>query len=269
MIYIAILLGLLGLALGSFVNAFVWRLKTKRDWVSGRSECVHCHHTLAASDLIPVVSWVFLRGKCRYCKKPISVQYPLVELATGLLFVASYLWWPISLNSGFAIADFVLWLLSLVILMSLFLYDLKWYTLPDKLTYPLMLIGLVQGILRVVWIAPGAAHPAGLLELVYGLLPIAGLYAFLFFVSKGRWVGLGDAKLGVFIGLVLGWQGALLVLVLANFMGVLVVLPGLLMQKIGRNSKVPFGPFLIIAFIVAALFGGWLIDWYVANNFII
>lgn len=268
MMYIAVLLGVLGLVLGSFVNALVWRLKTKRNWVSERSQCVHCHHTLAPLDLIPVISWVLLRGKCRYCKKPISVQYPLVELATAALFVASYVWWPTPLTSGFQILDFSLWLLALVILMALFVYDLRWFILPDKLTYPLIAIGLIDGIIRIVWVNP-SAHPVGLLELAYGLLPIAGLYGFLFFVSKGQWVGLGDAKLGAFIGLVLGWQGALLVLILANFLGLLVILPGLLMQKITRSTRVPFGPFLIVAFIAAGLFGGWLIDWYIANNFLI
>ncbi len=93
------LLFVCGLVLGSFVNALVWRIREKRTWVNDRSECVHCHHKLAPLDLIPVVSWLFLRGVCRYCKKPISIQYPLVELATGALFVLSYLLWDYGFDS--------------------------------------------------------------------------------------------------------------------------------------------------------------------------
>src|SRR5690606_23636863 len=98
-----------GLILGSFVNAFVWRLHEKKDWVGGRSECPHCHHKLAPKDLVPVLSWLSLGGKCRYCHKPIP-DSPLVELAVPVLFVLSYIFWPMGYGNE-SLFVFACWLL--------------------------------------------------------------------------------------------------------------------------------------------------------------
>lgn len=264
MIYTALVLAVLGLCLGSFVNALVWRLKNKRDWVSERSECVHCHHKLSARDLIPVFSWVSLKGRCRYCSKPISVQYPLVELAVGAAFAVSYVFWPFMFDQWYYVADFGLWLVFIVFLAALFLYDLKWYLLPDKLTYPLIALGFVDAVIRGFYI-----YNLGPLDfalgVLYSLAPIAGLYGLLYAVSKGSWVGFGDVKLGVFMGLVLGWEGALLTLMLANLIGTLIVIPGLVSGRMSRKSRVPFGPLLIIGFFIAGIFGDQLIDIYMQS----
>jgi leader peptidase (prepilin peptidase)/N-methyltransferase len=260
MIYTAAVLGFTGLCFGSFVNALVWRLKHGRNWVSERSECTHCHHVLTGWDLIPVVSWLWLRGKCRYCKKPID-DSPIVEIAVAILFAGSYLLWPLPLDQWYQLAHFGLWLLFMVILAALFLYDLRWYLLPDKLTYPLIVFGLIDALIRVMLIQ----HLRGfdvVLELVYGFLSVGGFYGLLYVVSRGRWVGFGDVKLGVFMGLVLGWQAGILAVVLANFIGTLVIIPGLVARKLTRTSRIPFGPFLILGFILAGLFGAGLITWY-------
>ena len=261
MIYIAISLGILGLCAGSFIQAFVWRLRNKRNWVSERSECEFCHHKLGALDLIPVVSWLSLRGRCRYCDKPLSPSYPLVELATGALFVLSYAYWPLALNDVGLVIHFGLWLVFCTMLVGLFLYDLKWYLLPDAFTYPLIGLGLIDAILRLVWIEQATTAQA-ILAIVLSLAPLAGFYGLLYMVSRGKWVGLGDVKLGVFMGLVLGWQGALLTLFIANVLGTLVVLPGLLARKLTRQSRVPFGPFMIAAFVLVGLFGQAVIHAY-------
>ncbi len=108
-ILVILILGFLGLCFGSFVNAAVWRIKNKRDMVKDRSECVHCHHKLSGLDLVPVVSWLSLKGQCRYCKKPID-DSPLVELGVAAYFVASYIFWPYGLSNGLEIAQFVFWL---------------------------------------------------------------------------------------------------------------------------------------------------------------
>lgn len=264
MIYTALVLAVFGLCFGSFVNALVWRLKNKRDWVNDRSECVHCHHKLSALDLIPVFSWLLLKGRCRYCKKRISVQYPLVEVAVAAAFVASYLFWPLPFDQWYYIADFGLWLVFVVFLAALFLYDLKWYLLPDKLTFPLIGLGFVDALIRGFLI-----QNLGPVEFVsgilFGLVPIAGLYGLLYAVSKGAWVGFGDVKLGVFIGLVLGWEGALLTLMIANIIGTLIVIPGLLSGRMSRKSRVPFGPLLIIGFFLSGVFGGRIIDIYMQS----
>ncbi len=263
MIYIAIVLGVLGLCFGSFINALVWRLKNNRNWVSERSECTHCHHVLAPLDLIPVVSWLLLRGKCHYCHKPIE-DTPWTEVIMGTLFVGSYLFWPTQLHLWYQWADFGLWLVFLVFLGALLLYDLRWYLLPDKLIYPLIALGLVDGLLRAVWLQ----HLSPLetvTGLAFGLLPIAGFYGLLYAASRGRWIGFGDVKLGAFMGLVLGWQGALLVLFLGNVIGTLVILPGLMSKTLNRQSRIPFGPFLIVGFITTGLFGNYLINWYIST----
>ena len=252
-LYILLALLLTGLCFGSFVNAAVWRLKVKKDIVKDRSECVHCHHKLAANDLVPVFSWLFLRGKCRYCKKPISAQYPIVESIVALYFVGSYLVWPATLDTTYAIFDFCLWLIYGVALAVLFVYDLKWQLLPDRVVKPLIALGAVDFVARAFneqW-----SFERFFAELLLALLAICGLYWVLHAVSKGAWVGFGDVKLGAFMGLALGWQNALLALFLANLIGILVILPGLMTKKLSRKSRVPFGPFLIVAFVIAGLWG--------------
>lgn len=254
---LVIMLGLLGLAMGSFVGALVWRLHTKRNFVNERSECEACHHKLAAIDLIPVLSWAFLGGKCRYCKASISWTNPALEIAMAALFIGSYFFWPLGFDQWQAVTSFIIWLVYLVLLAALFLYDLRWMLLPDKLVWPLIAVGLYDGFLRA-----SLAGSNYLLHAVLGIAVLAGSYGLLYAISKGKWVGFGDVKLGVFMGAVLGGPGAFLVLMLANIIGFLVVVPGLLTGKLTRKSRVPFGPFLIVAFIIAGLFGQTILDWY-------
>lgn len=261
-----IILFILGLCFGSFVNALVWRLHKKRNFVSERSECVHCHHVLAWNDLIPVLSWLTLRGRCRYCKKKID-DSPVTEMGVALVFVLSYVLWPF----GFATVGlilFTLWLVSVVLLAALFLYDLKWMLLPDKLNFPLIGIGAVWAIIFHAFFVQNSLG-VGLLESALGVASVAGLYGFLYMLSKGAWVGFGDVKLGIFMGLILGWQGGLLAVLLANTIAFLFIFPGLLTNKISRTSKIPFGPFLILATVISLLLGGYIIKWYVDVAFML
>lgn len=259
-IIIVVYLALLGAALASFAGAMAWRLHEGRDAIKDRSECEHCHHKLSAWDLIPIASWLWLRGRCRYCGKPIGVQLLLMEIGLAGLFVASYLWWPYDVQTLLGLSLLVVWLLALVLLAILFLYDLRWYLLPDRIMWPLIGLGSIFFVLRAFsleWPLPQAGF-----ELAGGLLPVAGLYYVLYLISKGAWVGFGDVKLGLFIGLVLGWQGALIALMAANVIGLLWILPGMASGKIGRHSTIPFGPFLIIGTVVALLWGQPLIQAY-------
>lgn len=257
-----VLLILLGLCFGSFVNALVWRLRKKRDFVSERSECTHCHHVLAWNDLIPVVSWALLRGKCRYCGKVID-DSPIVELATPAAFVVSYLAWPYGYDAA-GLTLFVLWLVSLVGLIALVVYDLRWYLLPDKIVFPLVGIGVIMGVIRFSYVEQQSV-PQTFLAIVLGILSIAGVYFLLHALSAGKWVGFGDVKLSVFIGAILGWQGGLLALFVANLIGIFVVLPLLILGKLHSKSKIPFGPFLIAACFVTFLWGEHIISWYLES----
>lgn len=249
-----------GAIFGSFGGAMVWRLKTGRRVANDRSECEHCHHKLSVLDLIPVLSWLTLRGKCRYCRKPIGWTPLLLEIGLGLVFVSSYVLWPWQLTTPLELSFFVAWLVACVMLAILFVYDLKWYLLPDRVIWPLAGVGVVLFICRALLNKWGLDQ--SFLELGLALVPVTGVYYVLHKVSQGRWVGFGDVKLGIFIGLALGWQGALLALVLSNFIGLVIILPGLLSGKFSRTSEIPFGPFLIVATIIAMLSGEHIIRWY-------
>lgn len=262
---ILVLLGFLGLCLGSFVNAAVWRIRNKRDLVNDRSECVHCHHKLSWLDLVPVLSWLALKGRCRYCHKPISAQYPLVELAVAAYFVLSYLLWPVALGGWYQVTQFIIWLIYGVGLAILFVYDLRWMLLPFRVVNPLIAVAAVSALLRVT---VGEDHTwlTGALSIAFSLLPVAGVYYILRAVND-NWVGGGDVRFGIFVGLAIGWEGALVTLMLANLLGCLVVLPGLWTKKLSRSSHVPFGPFLIVAFVIAGLYADRLVGWYIGGLF--
>jgi leader peptidase (prepilin peptidase)/N-methyltransferase len=260
---IAVFLGLIGAAMGSFAGAMAWRLHTKRDMVSDRSECEHCHHKLGPLDLIPIASWLMLGGKCRYCKKPIGWLTFVAEIGTSAAFVASYLYWPLGFSAWQATALFVVWLVYVVALAVLILYDARWMLLPDRIVWPLIVLGFADAALRVSLLSQ-ASFGGYVLYVTAGAAALAGVYGLLYVVSRGRWVGFGDVKLSIFIGVVLGWQKAVLVLLLANVIGFFIVLPGLATGKLTRTSRVPFGPFLIAAFVVAGLFGDAIIGWYLA-----
>lgn len=264
---VILILFLLGLCLGSFVNAFVWRFheqskskKPKKDLsiLHGRSMCVHCKHQLAVIDLIPLFSWLGRRGKCRYCKKPISWQYPVVELLTALIFALSFVVWPF----GFELAGMVqfgFWLITLIFFMILAVYDLKWMLLPNKIVYPLIGFSLVSVVVQAI--IQGSWNV--LFGAFWGVLCLFGLFWFLFQLSNGKWIGGGDVKLAAALGIIVGGAvEALLVIFLASMMGMLVSIPLMARGKKTMSSKVPFGPFLLAATIAVVLFGGRMINWY-------
>lgn len=255
---IALLLVLLGLVLGSFVNAFVWRLHTKRDWVRERSECPHCHHVLGLFDLIPIVSWLLLRGRCRYCSYKIE-DSPLVELALSVLFVISYWYWPVSVE-GQGLFTFVLWILFLVGFLALTVYDLRWFLLPNKIVFPLIGLAVVQVVAACIY--ESSFQP--IVPAAVGILVVAGIFYLLFQVSRGMWIGGGDVKLGIVLGaLAGGLVEAFLLLFIASVAGMLASVPLLIQGKVHRKTQLPFGPFLIVGVIVVYLFGSRIIDWYV------
>lgn len=255
---IVLLLVVFGLIFGSFINAFVWRLHEGKDWVKERSECPLCHHQLAAKDLIPVLSWLSLRGKCRYCGKPIP-DSPLVELALPILFVVSYYTWPEPLT-GVGLFSFIFWLFFLVWFVALAVYDLRWFLLPDVIVYPLIGLALVQVLGE--WVFFGGSWES-VASSALGATIISGLFFALFQMSNGKWIGFGDVKLGIVLGLLAGAPvPALLLLFVASALGMVISLPLVVAGKANRKSHLPFGPLLIAGLIVVVLFGQNMIDWY-------
>ena len=255
----------LGAALGSFANAVVWRLRHNRDFVRERSECEHCHHPLGAIDLIPIVSWILLRGRCRYCHLRLSMQHPLVEMTTGFLFVALYLWWPGELATGADIASFAFWLLYLVGIAMLFLYDLHWQLLPNKILFPL--IGVAALDLLVVRLGLQSGGVDVLISALVGVAVFSGFFGLLYAVSRGRWIGFGDVKLGIFMGLVLGMPLSLFALLGSYYIAAAIILPLYVAGKVRRQSKVAFGPFLLSAMVLSYFFSPVLLDWWQTFGF--
>ncbi len=251
---------MLGAVLASFAGAVAWRLHVEKNFVSDRSECEHCKHKLSATDLVPVFSWLWLRGKCRYCKKPIDRSMVVAEVLFGIFFLLSYVFWPFGLGSAVEISLFGLWLVALTLMAVLFVYDQRWGYLPDKVVAPLVVVALVFFVVQMF--LRTTPLPVAVLEGLYALAPIAGLYGLLYAVSRGKWIGFGDVKLGIALGLLLGWQGALVALVLANFIGFLYVLPALVTKKTKTTAHIPFGPFLIVATVLALLWGDALVKAY-------
>ncbi len=254
---ILLLLILLGLVLGSFVNAFVWRIHEKKDWIRERSECTHCHHVLGPLDLVPVLSWLFLKGKCRYCDKKIE-DSPLTELTLPLLFAVSYLSWPYALQ-GVGLITFSFWLVFLLGFSILAVYDFRWYLLPNKIVFPLIALGVAQ--LMTVAIYDG--NWGVLYGAAMGALVVSGTFYLLFVLSNGTWIGGGDVKLGIVLGLLAGGvlEGFLLLFV-ASLGGMLAALPLIMQGKAHRKTQLPFGPFLILGLMVVTLYGDALLRWY-------
>ncbi len=276
----------LGAVFGSFVNALVWRIyqqeqrtksrklkaqsnqntkyqipNTNLSILTGRSQCVHCGHPLSAKDLVPIFSWLTLAGRCRYCKKPISIGYPLVELAGALTFGASYYFWPGNLHSRGEWLLLITWLAVSVGLLALAVYDFLWFLLPNKIIYPTLAVAIAG---RLIYIAGFEPHKLQAFWLWgWSVLAISGLFWLLFMVSSGRWIGYGDVRLGLILGSVLAEPyKSLLVIFGASLMGSLFALPSLLSGRTKLGSKLPYGPFLIMATVLVMLFGQSLINWY-------
>lgn len=255
-----------GAMFGSFIGAMTYRMQHKMDWIRGRSQCDKCKHKLAVLDLIPVLSFVFLCGKCRYCHKKISRQILWVELLTGITFavLAVYLplslagshnpmaWWGQSLwTIGYGIAI----ILALILSIALAVYDIQTKILPDKLVFPLIAISLIASALYHLGYSSMAIGEWGI-ALAFGL-SLAAVYGLIYILSRGKYIGLGDVKLSIALGwLVPWWWGGLFILFLSNLLGSLVAIPGMIAKKLSVQSSIAFGQYLVAATWIALCFGG-------------
>ncbi len=243
---ISIIVFILGLFVGSFLNCAVYRIEIKKSFVKGRSFCPYCKHPLSWQDLIPVFSYIFLRGKCRYCKEKISIQYPLVEILTGFLFLLIFLFFKDLIFVGF------LFLIS-CFLIIIFIYDLKHLLIPDKVLTIAILITL--GHLFIF------NYPL-LIEHILSAIGASFFFLFLVLVSREKWMGAGDAKLAVLIGLLLGFPGVLISLFLSFLIGAIIGIGLVISQKKGLKAQIPFGPFLILGIYLTLFFGDIIANWY-------
>ncbi len=244
---------LLGLVLGSFGNVLIFRLPEGKS-IGGRSRCPHCKRTLGIIDLVPVLSFLLLRARCRTCRGAISFQYPLVELASGLLFLYAFQA-AFTAPSPHAFVMAALLVVSLWLLLLIAVTDARTSLIPDALSVPLVLCAFLRAAL--FWSpVPHDLWPVFPFLLLQGAVISAGFFALQWLVSRGRWVGSGDIILAAGIGFLLMDPSLVIVAIgLAYILGAAFACMLLLMGRATRKTQVPFGPFLAAGTFITILFG--------------
>ena len=249
-----ILLGFMGCALGSFLNVVIYRLPRKMSIIKPRSACPACKTPIPFYLNIPVISYLFLRGKCRYCGEKISPRYLFVELVAGVIVLGYYFWLgPVWQFIGYS-------LLSLA-LVAVFLIDYEHYIIPDQITYP----GIVLGV-GFSFLNPDITLVQSLLGILVGgggLLLLALLGDWLF---KKESMGGGDIKLTAMLGAFLGWQKVLFVFIASSVIGLVVsIIAMIFSSNLRETRRIPFGPFLAASAILAIVVGDYLINLYLSH----
>lgn len=246
-----------GIALGSFVNAWVWRTKEGKSVAKGRSMCPDCKHQLSARDNIPVISYLLLKGRCRYCDKTISIQYPLVEIITSLLFVALYVYF--SPSDAYMWIQLLAWCVATVLLVAAFVYDLRWMILPDKFTLPVIAIGIGLLVLQSIQFGVSSIYAQLIATLIF-----TGLYIAIWVLSKGKLLGGGDIRLALLMGLLLSVPQLLVGVFVAYTVGALVGVLLIAIKLKKRTDAVPLAPFLIFGLYFGLFFGNQISSWYLS-----
>jgi prepilin signal peptidase PulO-like enzyme (type II secretory pathway) len=258
---------LTGLCMGSFLNVLVDRGQ-KGESLLGWSQCDHCGYRLRWYDNVPILSFLFLRGRCRKCGQKLSWQYPIVELGMGLLFLIvgykiGFLDLVLVDQTYFDTWESLFIVLTVFLLAAVFLWDLKYMVIPNELVLAGLSVAFFYSIyqqfnLGTSWFDIYSPVISGLV----GSLIVSGFFYLLYFFSKGKWIGGGDVKLGLWIGWLSGWQMAYLMLLVAYVLGAAVSVALLALKKKKMNSQVPFGPFLILGCLIVLFWGESVIQWW-------
>ncbi len=243
--YILLITFITGIIIGSFLNVLIYRLPRGESIVFPSSHCPHCKKPVKFYDNIPVLSYIILRGRCRHCGHPISIQYPLVELANGAGYVI--LVWRFGPTPETLLYAF---LFSALLVVSVI--DLHHKIIPDVITIPGIIIGIGGSIFFL---------PTGIKDSFIGILLGGGLFFLVAVISRGG-MGGGDIKLIAMIGAFLGWTDVIITIVLSSFLGSLVGICLMIFFGKGRKYPVPFGPFLSIGGIITLFFSQDIIRWY-------
>lgn len=252
---IFIILFLFGAAIGSFLNVLIDRLSTGRDFVKGRSYCEHCKKTLKAMDLIPLFSFLALKGKCRYCHVKIPVRIFLVELFVAGLLPSIYLY---SFNSSLNIISILFLVIILICFLGIFVADFVYGIIPDGF----VLVSLIASLFFVIL---GSGDFSGHFIAGFGSLIF---FLSLFLVTKGKGMGFGDVKLSFVLGFLLGFPNIIIALYIAFLTGAAVSIILVVWRKMRFfGGTIPFGPFLIGSTIAAFFFGDMIIRQFLSNVF--
>ena len=243
MTILAIIIFLYGITIGSFLNVCIYRMPLEQSVVFGNSHCTKCEKNIKFYDLIPLFSYMFLRGKCRFCGEKISIRYPLVELINGVLYLLAFLKFGLSM-------EMVFYCLLSSILFVIAVIDFEHKIIPNELLIAALLLGIVFHILN-----------GGFLNSVIGFFAVSVLLYIIALLSKGG-IGGGDIKMMAAFGFCIGWQNILLSLFIASIIGSMVAIYLLVFKKYGRKTEVPFGPFLAVGIYISIFFGTGLINGY-------
>jgi len=251
-----------GTLIGSFLNVVIWRLP-RGESLGGRSSCPHCKAKLKPAHLVPLLSYAVQRGCCAHCQARISSRYPLIEAITGLLFAAA----AAHILTGPALAatylELLRWLIIIAALIAVFVIDLEHYLILDAVVFPvagaILVLNIILDLLarQPLWFI--SSHTAG------GILAAAlagGFFYLLWFFSRGRWMGFGDVKLNLLLGLVLGLPGIVVGLFLAFMLGAIVGVGLIIAGAKKLQSRVPFGTFLSVGALLALFYSHGLWEWY-------
>lgn len=250
-----VMVSLFGLCIGSFLNVVIYRLPRDESVVKPRSFCPECSHPIAWYDNIPLLSFLFLRGRCRHCRKEISPRYFLVELLTAALALATFA------VSGELPPFLVYFIFFVAPMIAVVFIDLEHRIIPNEISLGLIPIGLAIRF----WSAPAGLGWNACLEGVIGLLVGGGFFwlvAFLFEkIKKREGLGGGDIKLMAAFGALFGWEGVLFIMLISSIAGS-VIGAGVVLVKKDRHYQIPFGPFLVLGAALYFFFGSRMIDWY-------
>ena len=228
---------------GSFANVCIYRLPENKNVITGRSSCPNCKKKIPWYDNIPLLSFILLMGKCRLCKKPIDLQYFIVELVSAISFVSIYYFF------GLTLAALLLLILSIIFIIIFFI-DLKHFIIPNELTFPLMIIGFIKSF------DPNlnqTIFPNYINSLIGGLVGYSIIWLIIFIYKKIRnkeGMGLGDAKLLAVIGFWFGWLSIPFTIFISSVVALILVIPSILKKSKGMASQIPFGPYIIIGCII-------------------
>ena len=247
----------LGLFIGSFLNSIIYRLENNLPFPLTYSFCPHCHHRLHSLDLIPVLSFLMLKGKCRYCGKKISFQYPIVEILTGFIFF--FIFKFVSMNQ-LSVFDLIYYLIVSSFLIIIFVYDFKNFIIPDKYLFPLILT--VFAYLLFQYFKFNNLNI--LLNSLIGALISLIFFLIIYLISSGKYLGFGDVKFSFFMGLFLGYPKILVALFFSFFIGAIIGIILIILKEKTFKSEIPFGPFLIIGVYIALFYGEEIINWYLS-----
>ncbi|MBI2038095.1 MAG: prepilin peptidase [Candidatus Magasanikbacteria bacterium] len=242
---------LIGLSLGSFLNAWVWRTRENFRIISGRSMCPNCRRQLRWYENIPVISFLVLGGKCHTCHNPIPIHFIFVEISTALIFLLAA--WLHVRAPVFDSLHFIRDLTFLVILIMVFIYDFLYQEILSELVW----FGALAALFFNLYLDRSLGY------MLIGALAIGGFFFLQYVISKGRWIGGGDVRLGIMMGIWLGWPVVLVALIIAYVTGAIGSLFLLLFKRKTLSSATPFGTYLALGTLVCIFWGDQIVSWYV------